>query len=184
MVCSTLGTLQVHHLDGDALNDADANLCTLCTPCHNVAHTPHAKRESVVFDQIVSITPTARQHVYDLTVEPHHNFIGDGFVLHNCVRTVHAEMNAVIAAARHGVSTDGATLYVTCYPCWNCFKMLANAGIRRIVYENSYRVDPLVADGAVVMGMELEQVGMDPGDVATLIAALKDTSGIPVGGDS
>ena len=110
----------------------------------------------------------------------------DGHLMRDdhCVRTVHAEMNAVIAAARHGVSTDGATLYVTCYPCWNCFKMLANAGIRRIVYENSYRVDPLVADGAVVMGMELEQVGMDPGDVATLIAALKDTSGIPVGGDS
>ena len=171
-VCCSADRLQVHHLDGDAFNDADANLCTLCTPCHNLAHTPHAKRESVVFDQIVSIVPTTNQYVYDLTVEPHHNFVGDGFILHNCVRTIHAEANALLAATRHGVSTDGATLYVTCYPCWACFKLLAQAGIKSIIYENSYRVDPLVADAAMGMGITLGQHPLGKEDMDRLTAEI------------
>lgn len=173
-VCNTADRLQVHHLDGDAFNDSDDNLRTLCEPCHTVAHTPHAKRESVLFDRIVEIVPTARQHVYDLTVEPYHNFVGDGFVLHNCVRTVHAEVNALIAAARHGVTTDGATLYVTCYPCWGCFKMLANAGITRIVYENSYRVDPLVLEGAALMGMTVYQLELSSEDKEAILGEAYD----------
>lgn len=60
----------------------------------------------------------------------------------HCVRTIHAEANAVIQAARHGVSIDGATIYVTASPCWACFRMLANAGIRRIVFGEFYRDPP------------------------------------------
>ena len=59
-----------------------------------------------------------------------------------CRRTVHAECNAVLQAARHGVSTDGATLYSTLSPCSACFKMLANAGISKIVYCEEYRIPP------------------------------------------
>src|SRR4051812_47049061 len=51
----------------------------------------------------------------------------------HCVRTIHAEANAVIQAARNGVRIDGADAYVTASPCFSCFKMLANAGVRRIV---------------------------------------------------
>lgn len=49
-------------------------------------------------------------------------------------RAVHAEQNAIIQAAIHGVSTTGATLYVTGFPCVICAKMLINAGIERIVF--------------------------------------------------
>ena len=59
----------------------------------------------------------------------------------HCVRTIHAETNAIIQAALHGVSTKGATCYVTHFPCINCAKSLINAGIDRVVYVNSYRVD-------------------------------------------
>ncbi len=59
----------------------------------------------------------------------------------HCVRTIHAEANAIIQAALHGVLTKGATCYVTHFPCLSCTKMLINAGIVRIVYENSYRID-------------------------------------------
>jgi len=52
----------------------------------------------------------------------------------HCVRTIHAETNAIIQAALHGVSTKGATCYVTHLPCINCTKALINAGIVRIVY--------------------------------------------------
>ncbi|MCL4426197.1 MAG: dCMP deaminase family protein [Firmicutes bacterium] len=53
-------------------------------------------------------------------------------------RGVHAEQNAIIQAARHGVSTDGATLYCTTEPCIVCSKMLINAGVKRILYLEPY----------------------------------------------
>lgn len=59
----------------------------------------------------------------------------------HCVRTIHAETNAIIQAALHGVSTRGATCYVTHLPCINCTKALINAGIVRIVYGEAYRTD-------------------------------------------
>ena len=56
----------------------------------------------------------------------------------HCVRTNHAEMNAICQAARHGVSVDGATAYVTNMPCTTCAKALAAAGIRRVVVFSDY----------------------------------------------
>lgn len=52
---------------------------------------------------------------------------------HHCVRTVHAEMNALVQAARWGNAVDGATAYVTNMPCTTCAKALITAGIKRIV---------------------------------------------------
>ncbi len=57
---------------------------------------------------------------------------------HELCRGLHAEQNAIIQAARHGVNIDGSTLYCTTMPCIICTKMLINAGIRRIVYEEGY----------------------------------------------
>ena len=56
-----------------------------------------------------------------------------------CIRTVHAEMNAIVQCARNGHAMNGATVYVTHYPCLNCMKALAQAGVKRIVYRNDYR---------------------------------------------
>ena len=57
----------------------------------------------------------------------------------HCVRTVHAEANAIVQAARNGVRIDGASIYVTASPCFACFKLIANAGIVRIVFGEFYR---------------------------------------------
>jgi dCMP deaminase len=57
----------------------------------------------------------------------------------HCVRTVHAEANAIVQAARNGVRTGDADIYVTASPCFNCFKLIANAGVRRIVFGEFYR---------------------------------------------
>ena len=57
----------------------------------------------------------------------------------HCVRTVHAEANAIVQAARNGVRTEGASIYVTASPCFSCFKLIANAGIARIVFGEFYR---------------------------------------------
>lgn len=61
---------------------------------------------------------------------------------HELCRGLHAEQNAIIQAAYHGVSINGATLYCTNLPCIICTKMLINAGIERVVYAEGY-TDPL-----------------------------------------
>lgn len=57
---------------------------------------------------------------------------------HELCRGLHAEQNAIIQAAKHGVSISGATLYCTTHPCIICTKMLINAGIKRIYYSEGY----------------------------------------------
>jgi dCMP deaminase len=70
---------------------------------------------------------------------PHCDEVGHMLEDGHCVRTIHAEANAVIQAATHGVRIEGAGIYVTASPCWSCFKMIANAGLTRIVYGEFYR---------------------------------------------
>ena len=53
-------------------------------------------------------------------------------------RAVHAEQNALIQAARYGISTGGAIIYVTVTPCFQCAKMLVNAGIKEVVVNGVY----------------------------------------------
>jgi dCMP deaminase len=67
--------------------------------------------------------------------------------------TVHAEQNAVADAARRGSSVEGCVAYVSHYPCINCAKILAAAGISEIKYRSNYRNDPLV-------GLLLEEAGI------------------------
>src|SRR3954467_5258659 len=70
---------------------------------------------------------------------PHCSEVGHLMENEHCVATIHAEANAVLQAARNGVGIDGADLYTTASPCWPCFKLVANAGIKRIVYGEFYR---------------------------------------------
>jgi len=55
-------------------------------------------------------------------------------------RAVHAEANAIAQAARHGISTDGATIYVTLEPCIACLKLIISAGIKEVFYETDFNV--------------------------------------------
>jgi dCMP deaminase len=72
----------------------------------------------------------------------------------HCVRTVHAEANAIVQAARNGVRTEAASIYVTASPCFACFKLIANAGIVRIVFGEFYR-DERIFDFSERLGMVL-----------------------------
>jgi dCMP deaminase len=71
----------------------------------------------------------------------------------HCVRTVHAEANAIIQAAQ---SLEGATAYVTSLPCWSCFRMLAQARITRIVFDDMYP-NPWIVGTAAQAGIQLVQ---------------------------
>jgi len=77
----------------------------------------------------------------------------------HCARSTHAEQNAIVQAARHGISIEGATLYCTNNPCLNCTKLLINAGITRIVYEETYP-DPLAFELLSESGIVLERFGV------------------------
>ena len=75
-----------------------------------------------------------------------------------CIRTLHAEQNAIIQAALHGISTEGATLYCTCRPCHVCARMIVGAGIVRVVY---FGPSPVGWAGEVLQGAGVELVPMD-----------------------
>ena len=76
---------------------------------------------------------------------PHCDEIGHLMIGGHCVRTLHAEQNAIIQAALHGVSAADATIYVTHQPCLTCAKMIINAGIKRVVYAGHYPDENAVA---------------------------------------
>lgn len=73
---------------------------------------------------------------------------------HELCRALHAEQNAIIQAAKVGVSTEGATIYITLQPCVICAKMLVNAGITRIVHRGEYP-DPLSQSILAEAGIEV-----------------------------
>ncbi len=75
---------------------------------------------------------------------------------HELCRGLHAEQNAIIQAAKHGTNIDGAILYSTTMPCIICTKMIINAGISRIVYEEGYS-DQLASEMISESGVLVEK---------------------------
>jgi dCMP deaminase len=76
---------------------------------------------------------------------------------HELCRGLHAEQNAIIQAAYHGVSIRDATLYCTTLPCVICTKMLINAGIQKIIYREGY-ADPLSLEMLKEAKIDLKQI--------------------------
>lgn len=79
----------------------------------------------------------------------------------HCVRTIHAEMNAVLQCAKFGVATDGAEVYVTDFPCLQCAKMLLQSGIKKICYLRNYHNDEYALKLMKLKNVEVEQVKLD-----------------------
>lgn len=90
---------------------------------------------------------------------PHCSDVGHKMENGHCVRTLHAEQNAIIQGALHGISTYKADMYLTHKPCYNCAKMIVNAGIVRVVHGGGY-----YAPGSLELlkeaGIQVQQ--MDP----------------------
>lgn len=64
----------------------------------------------------------------------------------HCIRTVHAEMNALIQCAKEGISTNNTEVYVTHFPCLNCTKALLQAGVTKVTYKSLYRPHPFAIE--------------------------------------
>jgi dCMP deaminase len=91
---------------------------------------------------------------------PHCTDVGCMMEGDHCVATIHAESNAIIHSARHGISMEGSSLYVTASPCWNCFKMIANSGIKKICYGEFYR-DNRTLEWADKLGISLVHIPIE-----------------------
>ena len=72
----------------------------------------------------------------------------------HCVRTIHAEANAIVQSARHGVRIEDSEIYITASPCYDCFKMIANVGIKKIYFGEFYR-DERIMEHAKELNIEL-----------------------------
>lgn len=81
--------------------------------------------------------PSGMEHCLDIGCVRDLENIPSG-TRHEKCRAVHSEQNAIIQAAIHGVSIEGATIYCTHQPCILCAKMIINANIKRVVYRNGY----------------------------------------------
>ncbi|KER10019.1 MAG: dCMP deaminase [[Candidatus Thermochlorobacteriaceae] bacterium GBChlB] len=84
----------------------------------------------------------------------------DGTVEENCMRTIHAEINAIAQAAKHGTSIKDAEIYITASPCINCLKVLINVGIKTIYYDKPYKIET-ISELLRLSGVRLIQVHLD-----------------------
>lgn len=91
---------------------------------------------------------------------PHCDDAGHDMENGHCVRTVHAEANAIAQAAKNGVRIDEAELYVTASPCLSCFKLVANSGIQTIYYREFYR-DERISEYAKQADVRLVYMGKE-----------------------
>ena len=83
-------------------------------------------------------SPVGLPHCDDVGHEFHIVIHEDGTKTEHCIRTAHAEANAIVHAARVGSALDGGTLYCHMTPCYTCAKMIINAGIKRVVCLKDY----------------------------------------------
>lgn len=83
-------------------------------------------------------SPIGLPHCDDVGHEMHKVINKDGSETQHCIRTAHAEQNAIANAARFGVALEGANLYCHMTPCYACAKMIINSGIKRIVCDKDY----------------------------------------------
>lgn len=83
-------------------------------------------------------SPVGLPHCDEVGHEMHTVIHTDGKESRHCIRTTHAEQNAICEAARMGIALDGSTLYCKMTPCYTCAKMIINAGIKRVVCALDY----------------------------------------------
>jgi dCMP deaminase len=127
-----------------------------------------------IADQVATRSTCSRKHVGAVIVRdktilstgyngslrgsPHCDEAGHDMDHGHCIRTVHAESNAVAQAAKNGVNIDNSEIYVTASPCLTCFKLIGNCGIRKVHYKEFYR-DERINEYAKQAGIELIYMG-------------------------
>ncbi len=91
--------------------------------------------------------------------DAHCDEVGCLLVDNHCVRTVHAEMNALVQAAKRGHAVDGASAYITNMPCTTCAKSLITAGVKRVVIFSDYH-DTMAETFFAKAGVVIDRIPM------------------------
>lgn len=115
----------------------------------------------IVRDKAILVTgyvgsPTGLPHCDDVGHQMKKMIHEDGRITQHCVRTVHAEQNAICQAAKYGISLNGGTLYCKMTPCRTCAMLIINCGIRRVVCEYRYHAGGESEELFRLAGIELE----------------------------
>lgn len=105
---------------------------------------------------------------YNGSVSGEVHCIDEGCYIENghCIRTIHAEMNALLQCSKMGVSTEGADIYVTHFPCMHCTKSIIQAGIKKIYYANDYKNHPYAIELLKKANIDTEKIEFNPIHVA------------------
>lgn len=103
-------------------------------------------------------SPNGLPHCDDVGHQLKKTIHEDGTVTEHCVRTVHAEQNAICQAAKMGISIDGATLYCRMTPCRTCAMLIINSGIKKVVCERRYHAGAESEEMFKAAGVELNIV--------------------------
>lgn len=92
----------------------------------------------------------------------------------HCVRTVHAEQNAITQCAKYGIDTLGSEIYVTHYPCLNCTKAILQAGVKKVYYLKDYRKDSNAEDLYLKSNVETVKIVLDKSDISKTFEIISD----------
>jgi dCMP deaminase len=104
-------------------------------------------------------SPPGIAHCDEVGHEMHEVVNADGTVSKHCIRSTHAEQNAIVQAARSGVMLKGATLYCKMTPCYTCAKLIITAGITKVVAEKDYHAGGRSKEVFKEAGVVLEILG-------------------------
>ncbi len=107
--------------------------------------------------------PSGLPHCNETNCRIYRSTHPDGTVEENCVNTIHAEINAIAQAAKHGVSISDSDIYITASPCIHCLKVLINVGIKTIYYDKPYKIEH-IAELLRLSGIRLVQVHVEERD--------------------
>ncbi len=113
-----------------------------------------AKNKRIVSTGYVG-SPVGLPHCDEIGHEMHTVTHENGQQTRHCIRTTHAEQNAICQAARFGIALEDATLYCKMTPCYTCAKMIINAGIKRVVCQNDYHASQRSKEVFEKAGVEL-----------------------------
>ncbi len=100
--------------------------------------------------------PTGLPHCDEIGHQFHQVVQPDGQISQHCIRTSHAEQNAICQAAKFGIPLKGATLYCKMTPCYTCAKMIINVGIKRVVCQKDYHASRQSKEIFAQTGIKLE----------------------------
>lgn len=147
-----MGGIYMERITWDQFFMAQSHLLALRSTCTRLAVGATIVRDRRIMAGGYNGSISGGEHCID-----HGCYVVDN----HCVRTVHAEMNALLQCAKYGITVGGADLYVTHFPCLPCTKSIIQAGIARLYYAKDYKNNDYAIELLNKAGVEIIHVPFD-----------------------